>query len=273
MLASRETGLQWPGSAFMLPRFFTLLLLEIAVVAGFRTHITSSTLVGIGYGAVGVYYFQLPWESCGIAAGLCSLAGMLPDLDSDSGVPVRETLNFVAAVIPLFLLQRLAAWDLTHEQMVLLGASAYFLTRCGLGGLFRRYTVHRGMWHSIPAAVIAGLLAFLLTGSNDVQIRLFKAWAVVLGYLTHLILDELYSVDLAGVRLRLKKSSGTALKLWGDKTWGNVSAYLKLSLLCGLVWLDPTVQAWLADQGIAQPAIARELQQLQQELLPKVLVR
>ncbi len=245
----------------------------VTVVAGFRTHITTSTVVGVGYGAVGGYYFQLPWESCAIAAGLCSIAGMLPDLDSDSGVPVRETLNFVAATVPLLLLQRLADWRLSHEQMVLLGATAYLVTRSGLGGIFRRYTVHRGMWHSIPAAVIAGMLVFLVTGSNDVQIRLFKAWAVVIGYLTHLILDELYSVDLAGVRLRLKKSSGTALKVWGDKTWGNVSTYAMLTMLCVLVWLDPTVQAWLEGQGLRQPAIARELQQLQQDLVPKILVR
>lgn len=245
---------------------------QAASVAGFRTHITTSTAVGIGYGAIGYYFFDLPVESCVIATCLCSVAGMLPDLDSDSGIPVRETLNFVAAVVPLLLLQRLADLQLPHDQMVLIGLGAYVLVRYGMGGLFRRYTVHRGMWHSIPAAVIAGLLAFLLVISADVQIRLFKAWAVVVGYLTHLILDEVYSVDISGVTVRLKKSSGTALKLWGDKTWGNISTYAKLLILAALVYIDPTVQTALQERGIETPELARELQELK-DSLPEMHLR
>ena len=74
-------------------------------MAGFKTHITTSTLLGVGYGAGG-YYFGIPLETCMLGAGLCSVSGMLPDLDSDSGIPLRETSMFAAAIVPILMLDR-----------------------------------------------------------------------------------------------------------------------------------------------------------------------
>jgi hypothetical protein len=87
-----------------------------------------------------------------------------------------------------------------------------------------------------------------------------------------LILDEMYSVDLSGRRVRFKSSLGTALKLWGGKTWWNISTYIKLAALVGLVWLDPTVQALLQQHGIETPAIAKELPNVS-GALPKIFLR
>lgn len=241
-------------------------------MADFKTHITTSTTLGVGYGVMGHYLFGLPAESCLIAGGLCSVAGMLPDLDSDSGVPVRETLSFVSALIPMLLIRRFSYLELSYEQMVAGGVIAYIVFRFGIGHLFRKLTVHRGMWHSIPAALIAGLLAFLLCLSTDLQIRLFKSWAVVIGFMSHLILDEMYSVDLSGRRIRLKSSLGTALKFWGTRLWPNVSTYAKLAALAFLVWLDPTVQELLESHGIETPAVARDLPNLG-ESFPKIFAR
>ncbi len=58
-------------------------------MADFNTHISLSTAAGAFYG-VGGYQAGLPWESCVIGGSLCSVSGMLPDLDSDSGIPLRE---------------------------------------------------------------------------------------------------------------------------------------------------------------------------------------
>ena len=41
-----------------------------------------------------------------VAGGLCSASGMLPDLDSESGVPRREIIAFTAAVMPLLMFDR-----------------------------------------------------------------------------------------------------------------------------------------------------------------------
>ena len=66
-------------------------------MAGFKTHITTSTVLGIGYGAGAHLLYGLPLDTCMLAGGLCSVSGMLPDLDSDSGVPIRESMAFAAA--------------------------------------------------------------------------------------------------------------------------------------------------------------------------------
>ena len=54
-------------------------------MADFKSHITGSTLVGVGYGYWGVAAQSMSIESGILAGGLCAVSGMLPDLDSDSG--------------------------------------------------------------------------------------------------------------------------------------------------------------------------------------------
>jgi len=215
-----------------------------ATMAGFRTHITVSTTLGVGYGAAGLFLLpehhgELPLATCALAAGLCGVSGMLPDLDSDSGVPIRETMALAAAVVPMLLMRRFARLGMSHESMVLAGAAVYLFVRFGLGALLKRFTVHRGMFHSIPAAAIAGILAFLLCQCVDLADRYYKAGAVVLGFMSHLVVDELWAIDWRFGRLRLKQSFGTAMKFWGESTWANVSTYGKLLLLVALATQDP----------------------------------
>lgn len=223
-------------------------------MADFRTHIGTSTVVGIGYAAAGYYYLGLPPSTCALAAGLCGLAGMLPDLDSDSGVPVRETMSFAAAIVPMLMLDRFLSMGWNHESIALAGGAIYLAVRFGLGWLFKSYTVHRGMWHSIPAAATACVLAFLACSCEDLNARLFKSAAVGIGFVSHLLLDELWSVSFRGLRPRLKKSSGTAFKLWGDSAWANFSTYSKLLLLVALAAGDPVLMQWLGyhDHGLPQ---------------------
>src|SRR5688572_11826556 len=72
----------------------------LLLMAGFQTHIAASTITGVGYGVWG-YHCGAPIETCVLAGGLCSVSGMLPDLDSDSGRPVQEISSFAAAVMPM----------------------------------------------------------------------------------------------------------------------------------------------------------------------------
>ena len=200
-------------------------------MAGFHTHIAVSTAVGIGYGVWGGTQYDLTPTTCAFAAGLCSIAGIMPDLYSDSGVPARETLGFVAAIVPMLVFNKLQAYGMTVEQMFLAGVPIYLLVRFGLGSIFKSVSVHRGMFHSIPAAIIAGLIGYLICDTGVHLVRNYKAFAVVLGYLTHLFLDELWSIDLHSGAPRLKKSFGTALKFFGDNPGPTVMTYSLLALL------------------------------------------
>lgn len=216
----------------------TLFDRTIAFMADFKTHITTSTVVGAAYGYWGSATQGMPIESSLVAGGLCAVSGMLPDLDSDSGVPLRETTMFASAVVPMLMLHRFRDLGMSPESMVLASGLIYITLRFVVAEFFRRYTVHRGMWHSIPAAASAGLLAYLIMPSSEETIRVYKTIAVVLGFLVHLVLDELWSIEFRRGRFQFKKSFGTALKFFGPRPWPNFSAYAKLALLAYLAFND-----------------------------------
>lgn len=199
-------------------------------MAGFHTHITVSTVVGAAYAFVGVNVLHLPLSTCAIGGGLCSIAGIMPDLDSDNAIPARETLSFLAAVAPMLLFYRFHYEGLATENILLFGAPLYLLIRFGCGQMLR-VSVHRGMFHSLPAAAIAGLIAYCLCDTGVSTGRSFKAFGATIGYLVHLILDEIWAIEFSGVHIRLKKSFGTAMKFFGNSPQANSGTW---ALLAGL---------------------------------------
>jgi hypothetical protein len=217
-------------------------------MAGFKTHVTVSSLLGAGYGATAYAFYGAPWPTCALAGGLCGVAGMLPDLDSGPGVPLRESVAFAAAVVPMMLIHRFQAFGMSPETLILAGAAVYLLIRFGLFELLKHYTVHRGMFHSLPAAAIFGEMAFLMAPVEATPLRIFVAGGVVLGYLCHLVVDEIWSIEMYHGRLRLKSSFGTALKLIGHDWWPNISVFAKLAILTYLVISDPNWMQQYYDQ-------------------------
>ncbi len=214
-------------------------------MAGFKTHITTSTVLGIGYGATAYGMYNVPIPTCVMAGGLCSVAGMFPDLDSGPGRPLRESLAFAAAVVPMLLLHRLQHAGLPPETIVMIGGALYLGIRFGLAWLLRKYTVHRGMFHSLPACAIAAELTFLLCGreGEGLWIRYFNAGAVVLGFMSHLVLDEIWSIEFKTGIPRLKSSFGTAIKLWSGSMWASLATYVYLGALTYFIVQDPIWKA------------------------------
>ena len=231
-------------------------------MAGFKMHVTTSTVVGIGYGAAAYGLFDVPLPTCALAAGLCSVSGMMPDFDSASGTPVREGSAFAAAVVPMLMMDRFQAMGWSNETIALVAAGIYVVVRFALPYLLGKFSVHRGMWHSFPAAAIAGLLAFMVCSGPSVEIRIFKASAVVIGFMSHLILDEIYAIDMSRGRIRFKKSFGTAMKFTSKSMWANLSTYGKLAALIVLVIGEPTMMDQLTvDPPPTVQQTAEEVQQ------------
>ncbi|TWT53122.1 hypothetical protein Pla22_07500 [Rubripirellula amarantea] len=199
-------------------------------MADFKSHITGSTLVGVAYGYWGVVEQSMSLESSMLAGGLCAVSGMLPDLDSDSGIPLRETSMFVAAIAPMLMIDRFRDLGFSHEAMALAAMLVYISIRFVAVEFFKRFTVHRGMWHSIPAAASAGLIAYLIMPCPTESIRVYKSSAVILGFMVHLIMDEIWAVDIAR-GFRLKQSFGTALKFFGPSAIANTALYTLLGIL------------------------------------------
>jgi hypothetical protein len=221
-------------------------------MASFHQHVAVSTALGVGYGAAAYFGFGIDWATCVVAGGLTGLAGMLPDLDSPRGQPVREVFGFAAAMVPMLLLKRCCCVvallpdaliegqrQLTPEALVVAMAACYFAVRLGGARLLDYLTVHRGMFHSIPAALIVALAAFLLCDAPTAALRVFLAGGSLLGFLSHLLMDEIWSVQLGARGVTWKKSAGTAFKLVSHSWPATLTAYATLLVLTYLVARDP----------------------------------
>jgi len=191
-------------------------------MAAFREHILFSSLLGVGYGvAAGTVLKYTPTEAI-LAGYLTGIGGMLPDLDIPTGRPGQEIFSLSAAVIPLLTVGHvLTATQLpvNNESVILVMLIMYFLIRYGLAWLVNHLSVHRGMFHSIPAMLIAGLSMYLVYPSSNPWVKLLMGGGLALGFFSHLFLDEVYSVGWNGPLPQVKKSFGTAIK-WASPALG-----------------------------------------------------
>lgn len=206
-------------------------------MADFRTHIQVASVAG------GLLAGALVWaQQLALAEGVllwlaATLGGILPDIDADSSRSLRiifRLFGVLAALLALLYGQE----RLTLADTLLLGAVAYGLVRYPLCWAFARFTVHRGSLHSLLANAVFAL-AVVVIGHRLFGLPPALAWEsgvfVFIGAFIHLLLDELYSIDLEG--RRIKKSFGTALKLieWRAP----LANLLLLALLAGGWWLAP----------------------------------
>lgn len=208
-------------------------------MALFPTHAGTSLVLGASYGAAAHIGYGVPLSSCLLAGGLCTIAGVLPDVDSDNAVIFRELLTFTAAVTPMLLLDHFRGMGWDQESIVVASGLLYVIIRFGIGEIIRRTTVHRGMWHSVPAAAIVSGIVFMLCACPELEIRLFKTSAAALGYLWHLVLDEIYAVETGMLKVRTKKSFGTAFKFVGKDLVGNLMVYAGLITVAAMMLIFP----------------------------------
>lgn len=221
-------------------------------MASFPVHVTVSAALGCAVGVYGSWHLNYDWGPVFLAAVLTTIGGMLPDLDSDSGIPVREMFGLAGALIPLLLFERLRRMNLTPEQLLVLMMGTYLAVRYGISSVFKRITVHRGMFHSIPALLIAGLAIFLMhrpdhpVAADELRKRLYYAVGTMIGFLSHLVLDEIYAVDLTGVVPRLNNFAGSAIKLTSKSWTATLLTYTILLALGAMAWMSvgsPTLES------------------------------
>jgi len=227
-------------------------------MADFKTHVLGAALasgtVATGMAMVSnahpqmiVGYFML-----GVVGGI------LPDIDSDNSIPTRIAFT-VVSVIAAFIAVFHFAGSLSLIELVLLGLFTYGLARHGLFTVLTRFTRHRGVIHSIPAALCAGLLAVLIA-DQVFAAQATTAWTVgafvSMGFLVHLLLDEFYSVDMTG--MTVKNSFGTAFSLGSlSNPMGTAALYLGVA---GLYSLCPPIHGFangLADAHLHRLLIER----------------
>jgi hypothetical protein len=148
-----------------------------------------------------------------------TMGGILPDIDLQHAYPSRIMFSLFG-IIAGFLMVFSAENHLSIVELWGVGLVTFAIIRFPVWVIFHEYTSHRGSIHS----VVAGLLFMFLTAAFSHRVMgkdPFMAWLmglfVFLGFILHLGLDELYSVDF--MNSKLKKSFGTALKIldWNSR--------------------------------------------------------
>jgi len=208
-------------------------------MAGFKAHLAT----GMGLGIAGGVWAYLVGSLSVIYTPIIFLAtvvgSFLPDVDSDSGRPVQLlfiTLGLISsAVVGYHLLFNLEL-DILYVLFGLL--SCFLIVNTVLKRIFMKFTHHRGIFHSVAALVILVLSinSLLLSQKLPLFDAVLVSVAAGVGYLSHLILDELNSiVNLSGIPFIPKKSLGTALKISTKSLKMNA---LIISIILALIYFN-----------------------------------
>lgn len=196
-------------------------------MAEFKTHLTGGVVTGLGISTIGLISFDLSIIQAFSVFVMGSIGGILPDLDSDTGKPLTLLFGIMSVLIPALLLNKAVdSTSISPEFLVSYFVCCYFVINSLICELIKKMTVHRGIMHSIPFAVLSGEISYLLFVSSGRDIATIIGLSVFAGCLIHLILDELNSFSLKfGFIPKLKQSSGTALKMKSPIMWVNLLVY------------------------------------------------
>lgn len=222
---------------------------------GYKTHVTASSIGGAVLSIAAFHFEHVPLPSALLAGGLCAVGGIVPDIDSNNSQSFRHCMAIVAGFSSLMLVSRMRDFDLDTESVALIGGGVFIFCWFVLGRLIRKFTVHRGMCHSIPAVIIGSELIYILSSGDIVQ-HFLNAAAIGIGMLLHLVLDELNSFTIGNWgNIKAKKSLGSALKLFDpDHLKSSAFAFLLLFLLTGVAIRERSLTQALEERGEAHQA-------------------
>ena len=201
-------------------------------MANFSTHINTAALGGAVFASFLALNTGIDTKTSLFCFGATIIGGILPDIDHDKSTPLKIMHFVFANLISFFIIYKYID-SLKVLEIIALWFGINLITGI-LFYIFKKTTKHRGMIHSIPTAFLFWFLtSFFLYKfvGFDISKSYIIGMALFLGYLIHLVLDEIYSVDITG--RKIKKSFGSALKICSNDKKINLFVYslLFLSLL------------------------------------------
>jgi len=211
-------------------------------VAALLTGLSSASLVAAGHVELNTAVWL--WF-------LGTMGGLLPDIDSDNSTSLDTIFNLFAFAVILIVMRYIIdedMGDLSFLKVIAIPVVTYGVMKYGLRTIFERLTVHRGSCHSLLFLALCGLMTTQIIANVDGidsnkadSLAWLSGGFVFLGGFIHLLLDEIYSVDLRNIKI--KRSFGTALKL---VDLDNKLLLLGMMLAVAVLWMTtPEIESTL----------------------------
>jgi LexA-binding, inner membrane-associated putative hydrolase len=231
-------------------------------MANFTTHIAIGTVAAGTLATLTLAADVIAPENLVAVTMAGVLGSVLPDIDLKESRPGRAMFAGLALFFSFAVLFT-SATKYSIAELWMLWLGTYLLVRYGLHAIFHHICVHRGIWHSVLAGVFcaaATAIVFRYGLDKHEGVAWLAGGFMFVGFLVHLALDELYSVDV--MDRRIKSSFGTALKLY-DRRHMKASAAMAAAAVLAL-WLSPSPGTFL--EGIS----SRDLwANLRERMLPE----
>ena len=160
------------------------------------------------------------------------LGGILPDIDLENSKPIQITSSILSIFIPLLAILTLLH-SLSISKMLFIWFLSSILLHFFIFKILFLLTVHRGVIHSIPMGFLFSHL-LVITFHNVLELpemfSLLCGLFLFIGFLIHLILDEIVSLNAFG--MSFKKSLGSALKVYDTNNHiGSIFIYTMIIIL------------------------------------------
>ena len=206
-------------------------------MANFKTHLSTGFILGITCTILILLYgISHHWTIFLLIIFSISIGSFLPDIDSDSSIPFRIVF-YTLSIISAFFIFLWTLHNYPNQPLLIttIPIITFLIVRFIFGWIFKRFTHHRGIFHSVPMALIATSSTFLLLQkfthltTNE---HFLLSIGLGIGFVSHLILDEIYAAtNFNGKKFHPNKSLGSSLKLWSSSFPITLITYFFLFIL------------------------------------------
>ena len=208
-------------------------------MANFQTHITVGVLTSGLIATVAMVGNVVSPTDAAFLTIAGTIGSIMPDIDLERSKQSRGVFGGFGILLAFMALFHYSRF-LSIAELCLMWLGIYVFVRYFFWKLFHEFTSHRGLFHSLLASIFFGAVGaavfYNLFDKTDIVAWMGGA-LIFIGAITHLLLDELYSIDFAGNRV--KRSFGTAMKLFDYKK--PASAVLMSFVLAGTLYFTPPV--------------------------------
>ena len=238
------------------------------VMAGFKTHITTSSVLGVAFGTAGFLKYGVPARPACWPPACAAYRACCPTSTATPACPIARAWPSARRSCPSWWPAACTRWPFPLDH--------HSRRRGNLPGHPLRLGVRAQEVHGAPRHVsqlsgtgIFGLLTYLLAPGASTGIRWFQSAAVVTGFMSHLVLDEIWSLGLNTGSVHVEKSFGTAMKFWGPSPWANTVGLRQAALLVFATLREPNFMQNV-ENGQYGTALNEVVQSVQQsgQLIP-----